>query len=151
MDSNSRSRRAEEITVALAPRAARHSWVGCASAGCALSSRHTSAPKPNSEHRSFSASTRLHEARSQRDNPGRFFDRKDAGNACSCDFPHAMADDARRLNTPGFPERCERHLHRKNRRLSNLRPMHLGHFFGAAEFFEEREAGPWTERRLTML
>src|SRR2546430_6241129 len=58
----------------------------------------------DSEHRSFSASTRLHEARSQRDNPGRFFDRKDAGNVRSCDFPHAMADDGQRLNTPGFPD-----------------------------------------------
>src|SRR5260370_33356164 len=45
MDSNSRSRRADEITVVLAPRDKRHSSTGWASAGWALSSNHTSAPK----------------------------------------------------------------------------------------------------------
>src|SRR4029077_6821960 len=46
--------------------------------------------------------------------------------------------------------RRERHLHRENGRLSNLRPVRLGHFLGAAEFFEKREAGPRTERGVTI-
>src|SRR6478736_165790 len=47
----------------------------------------------NSEHRSFSASAGFHEARSQSDNPRRFFKWKDAGDASSRDFSHAMTDD----------------------------------------------------------
>ena len=104
----------------------------------------------NGEHRSFAASARFHETRSQRDNPGRFFEGKNAGDACSRDLTHAMTDNGRRLNAPGFPKRRERHLHRKNGRLSNLRPVHLGRFFGAAEFFEQREARPRTERSVTL-
>src|SRR6476659_6208652 len=104
----------------------------------------------NSEHRSFSASAGFHEARSERDDPGCFLKRKNSGDAVSRDFSHAMTDDGRRLNAPGFPKRRERHLHGKNGRLSNLRPLHLGCFFRAAEFFEKREAGPRTERGVTI-
>src|SRR6266403_982340 len=46
----------------------------------------------NSEHRSFSASAGFHEARSERDNLGRFFQRKNTGDACRRDFTHAMTD-----------------------------------------------------------
>src|SRR6266850_461289 len=73
----------------------------------------------NSEHRSFSPSAGFHEARSERDDLGCFLERKNSGDAGSRDFSHAVTNNGRRLNTPGFPERCERHLHRKNRRLSN--------------------------------
>ena len=47
----------------------------------------------NREHRSVSASAPFHETRSQSDDPRRFFEGEDAGDACSCDLPHAMADD----------------------------------------------------------
>src|SRR5258708_31977487 len=47
----------------------------------------------NSEHRSFSASAGFHEARSERDDPGCFLERKNSGDAGSRDFSHAMADD----------------------------------------------------------
>src|SRR4029077_4329781 len=56
------------------------------------------------EHRSFAPSARFHETCSQRNNPGRFFDRKDAGDACSCNLTHAMTNNGRRLNAPGFPK-----------------------------------------------
>src|SRR6188472_2091439 len=61
-----------------------------------------------------------------------------------------MTHNGRRLNAPGFPKSRERHLHRENGRLSNLRPVHLGHFLGAAEFFEQREARPGRERSVTL-
>src|SRR5260370_41680740 len=54
------------------------------------------------------------------------------------------------MNAPGFPKRRERHLHGKNGRLPSLRPLHLGCFFGTAEFFGKREAGPRTERGVTI-
>ena len=103
------------------------------------------------EHRSFAASAFLHETRSQRDDPCRFFEGKDAGNAGGRDLTDAVADDGRRLDAPRFPERRERHLHGKNGGLTNLRPMHLARFFRAAEFFEKREARPWTKRRVATL
>ena len=86
------------------------------------------------QHRSFSPPAGFHETRSKRDNPGRFFNRKDAGNARRCDFSHAMTDNGRRLNAPGFPKFRERYLHCKNGRLSDLGPRHLRGFFGPAQF-----------------
>ena len=77
--------------------------------------------------------------------------RKNAGNARRRDFAHAMADNGRRLNAPGFPKRRERHLHRKNGRLPDLRPVHLGGFLGAAEFFEQREVRPRTQRSVALV
>ena len=106
--------------------------------------------QPDGEHRSFAASARFHQTRAQRDNPGRFFDGKNAGDAGRGDLTHAMTNNGGRLNAPGFPKRRERHLHRKDGGLPNLRPVHLGRFFGAAEFFEEREARPGTERSVTL-
>jgi hypothetical protein len=52
------------------------------------------------EHRSFAASARFHETRSLRDNLGRFFQRKNTGDACRRDFTHAMTDDRGRFNAP---------------------------------------------------
>src|SRR4030095_31359 len=83
---------------------------------------HASLRRARRAQRPFSASARFHETRSQRDDSRRFFEGKDAGNACSRDFPHAVTDNGGRLDTPAFPERRERYLHGKNGRLPNLRP-----------------------------
>ena len=84
----------------------------------AISATASSSAQSDREHGSFAASACLHEARSQRDDPRRFFEGKDAGDAGGRDLTHAVADDGRRLDAPGFPKRRERHLHGKNGRAA---------------------------------
>ena len=103
--------------------------------------------RPNGEHGSFAARARFHETRPQHDDPRGFFQRKHAGDASRGDLSHAVTDDGRGLDAPGFPQLRERHLHRKDRRLRNLRPVHLRGFLGATEFFEERKAAPTVASR----
>ena len=66
------------------------------------------------KHRSFAASAFFHETRAQRDDAGRFFERKNSGNAGRRNFADAVTNDRGWLNAPRFPERRERHLHGKN-------------------------------------
>ncbi len=101
------------------------------------------------KHRPLAASAFFHEARAQRDDPGRFVERKDAGDAGRRDFAHAVTNDRGRLDAPRFPERRERHLHGKNAGLTDLGPLHLRRFFAATKFLEEREAGPGSKRHVT--
>src|SRR6202043_3499883 len=103
------------------------------------------------QHCSITSCASLHETRSQSANPGRFFDGKDSGDARGSNLAHTVADDRRRLNTPGFPKGSKRHLHGKNGRLPDLRPGHLGHLFGTSELFQKRKPRPRTERRVTTL
>ena len=61
----------------------------------------------------------------KRDDPRRFFQGKNPRDAGRRNFADAVADDRGWFHAPRFPERGERHLHCKNRGLTNLRPLHL--------------------------
>ena len=103
------------------------------------------------EHRAFAARATFHEARPQRDDARRFFHAENARDAGRRNFADTVADDRRWLDAPGFPKLGERHLHRENRGLRDLRPLHLGGFLGAAEFFEQGKSRPRTHRGVAAL
>ena len=66
-------------------------------------------------------------------------------------FADTVADNCGRFHAPGFPERSERHLHRKNGRLPNLRPLQTRGLLGATEFFKQREFCPRAQRGVASL
>ena len=99
--------------------------------------------EPDREHRAFAARAFVHEPRAQSTMiRAPFFQLKTPGDARRGDLADAMADDRRRLHAPRFPQLRQRDLHRENRRLRDLRAMHLRGLLGAAELFQKRETAP---------
>ena len=94
------------------------------------------------EHRAFPAGAAVHETGPLPDDPRAFLQAEHAGNASRGDFSDTMADDRRGLNAPGFPQLRQRDLQGENRRLRDLRAVHLRGLLGASEFFQQGKACP---------
>ena len=89
------------------------------------------------EHRSFSRCTTVHELRPQHDYPRGMLQTECSRDTGGSNFSDAVANHGSWPHTPGFPKFCKRQLHRKNRRLSDLGPMHLGSGFLTIQLLQQ--------------
>ena len=83
----------------------------------------------------------LHDATAMHGDPGGLLDRQRAGRARRRELAHAVADHGCRRHPARPPQRRQRHLHRKQHRLCELRLVQTRRRFAGVQLVDDRPAG----------
>ena len=108
-------------------------------------------PQPYRQHRARTTRTSIHKSCPKHDDSRPLFNTKNTRHTRRRDLPNAVPHHRHRINSPRLPQSRQRNLHRKNRWLGNLCPVHLRRLFRSPQLLEQRKTRPRLHRLRTPL